>query len=222
MSKQKDFTPALGFSALTPLYDLAISTLTREDTWRGELLDLVEPSQDDRILDVGCGTGSLAIRMKRRNPDCEVHGMDPDINVLDRARKKAKNAKVDISFHQGFLHPGEPMQLGRFSKIVSSLVFHQTALDTKIDLLKSMIQLLQPGGKLYIADYGLQRTPLMRSLFRCTVQAIDGVTDTQHNADGCMPELIEQSGFSNTEEVRVIPTPTGSISIYTAMLDQKR
>jgi hypothetical protein len=114
------------------------------------------------------------------------------------------------------------MQLGRFSKIVSSLVFHQTALDTKIDLLKSMIQLLQPGGKLYIADYGLQRTPLMRSLFRCTVQAIDGVTDTQHNADGCMPELIEQSGFSNTAEVRFIPTPTGSISIYTAMLDQKR
>ena len=195
MSQEKKFTPALGYPALTPIYDLAIATLTREDTWRTDLLKRIRPSQDDRILDVGCGTGSLAIRMKALNAHCDIHGIDPDTAVLARARKKAKAANVDITFHNGFLEPNTLTQLGRFSKIVSSLVFHQTALDTKSDILESMTQLLQPGGKLYIADYGLQRTPLMRALFRCTVQAIDGVKNTQHNADGCMVELIAKSGF---------------------------
>lgn len=217
MSQEKEFTPALGYSALTPIYDLAIAALTREKTWRTELLERIRPSQDDRILDVGCGTGSLAIGMKTINAQCEIHGIDPDAAVLARARKKAKAANVDITFHNGFLNPNMLAQLGRFSKIVSSLVFHQTALDSKRDILDSMRKLLLPGGKLYVADYGLQRTPLMRTLFRYTVQAIDGVTDTQHNADGCMPELIATSGFSSTAEARVIPTPTGSISIYTAM-----
>ena len=217
MTKEKEFTPALGFSALTPAYDLAISALTREDIWRTELIDIVEPSNDDRILDVGCGTGSLVTRMKVRNPQCEIHGIDPDTAVLVKARKKAKTSNLDIAFHHGFLNPDTLTQLGRFSKIVSSLVFHQTALDTKSDILELMKKLLEPGGKLFIADYGLQRTSLMRTLFRCTVQAIDGVKNTQHNADGRMVDLIAKSGFLNVVEARVIPTPTGSISIYKAV-----
>ncbi|MCX2982685.1 class I SAM-dependent methyltransferase [Halieaceae bacterium IMCC14734] len=217
MSQEKNFTPALGYTALTPIYDLAVRALTREETWRSELLEQIRPSQSDRILDVGCGTGSLAIRMKKINTECEVHGIDPDAAILTRARKKANAANVDITFHNGFLHPNMLAQLGRFSKIVSSLVFHQTALDSKRDILESTRKLLLPGGKLYVADYGLQRTPLMRTLFRCTVQAIDGVKDTQHNANGCMPELVATSGFTSIAEARVIPTPTGSISIYTAI-----
>tara|TARA_R110002049_G_scaffold308839_1_gene514394 strand:+ start:112 stop:300 length:189 start_codon:yes stop_codon:yes gene_type:complete len=56
----------------------------------------------------------------------------------------------------------------------------------------------------------------MRTLFRCTVQSIDGLEDTQHNADGCMPALIAECGFVNVTENRVIQTPTGSISLYSA------
>ncbi|MBV8173809.1 MAG: hypothetical protein JO151_04490 [Verrucomicrobia bacterium] len=46
------------------------------------------------------------------------------------------------------------------------------------------------NGELHIADYGLQRTPLMRSLFRI-VQYIDGFEDTQPNADGILPTLMK-------------------------------
>lgn len=217
MTEQKEFTPALGHSALTPLYDFAIALLTRENIWRTDLLRELSPSENDRILDVGCGTGSLAIRIKALNETCEVHGIDPDHDVLTMAQDKATSAGADITFHKGFLRPNMRDELGSFTKIVSSLVFHQTALEVKREILESMITLLRPGGQLFIADYGLQRTGLMRTLFRCTVQALDGVEDTQHNAKGCMPELIAESGFSDVTELQVIPTPTGSISLYSAI-----
>lgn len=221
MTEEKEFTPALGHSALTPLYDFAIASLTRENTWRTELLRELSPLDNDRILDVGCGTGSLAMRMRAINESCEIHGIDPDQDVLAIARDKATSAGADITFHKRFLRPNTHEELGSFTKIVSSLVFHQTALEVKRDILESMTTLLRPGGQLLIADYGLQRTGLMRTLFRCTVQAIDGVEDTQHNADGCMPELIAESGFTDVAELQVIPTPTGSISLYSAIWGKK-
>ncbi|HWD77729.1 MAG TPA: hypothetical protein VG497_02580 [Kribbella sp.] len=66
-----------------------------------------------------------------------------------------------------------------------------------------------------LADYGLQRTWLMRAAFR-VVQFVDGRADTQPNADGILPELIAAAGFSAVREVHVVPTVTGSISVLTA------
>ncbi len=66
-----------------------------------------------------------------------------------------------------------------------------------------------------IADYGLQRTALMRRLFRI-VQKGDGYENTQPNADGILPELIAAAGFINVRVPFVISTPTGSFSIYRA------
>jgi hypothetical protein len=68
---------------------------------------------------------------------------------------------------------------------------------------------------LHIADYGLQASPLMRFAFR-QVQTLDGYDTTQPNADGVVPELMEDVGFAGVEETQVIPTPTGSISLYRA------
>jgi hypothetical protein len=59
----------------------------------------------------------------------------------------------------------------------------------------------------------LQRTLWMRTLFR-QVQALDGWERTGLNAMGILPELIADAGFENVAEVRVVQTPTGSISLY--------
>jgi hypothetical protein len=83
----------------------------------------------------------------------------------------------------------------------------------KRELLAAMFAGLPPGGHLHIADYGWQRTPAMRLGFRI-VQALDGVANTQPNADGCMPALMEEAGFRHVAETAVIATVTGSISLY--------
>lgn len=216
MNAEKTFTPALGYAFLTPLYDFAIAAVTRENLWRDRLVATINPAATDRILDVGCGTGSLAIRLKMAAPGAEVIGIDPDPDVIAIARKKSVRAGVGIDWRNGFLTSEICKDIGTVSKIVSSLVFHQTALDEKKNILAAMRTLLQPGGTLTIADYGQQRTKLMRFLFRRTVQTIDGIADTQPNADGILPRLIEASGFRDISELEVVPTATGSISIYRA------
>lgn len=58
----------------------------------------------------------------------------------------------------------------------------------------------------------------MKTLFRRTIQVIDGYKDTQPNAEGCLQKLMKEVGFINVSEVCVIPTITGSISIYVASM----
>jgi hypothetical protein len=67
-----------------------------------------------------------------------------------------------------------------------------------------------------MADYGEQKSPLMRLAFR-QVQALDGFQNTQPNADGVLPALMLEAGFANVRETAVIPTPTGAISLYAAV-----
>ena len=98
---KKSFTPALGYSRLTPLYDIAIRLLTRERVWRNFLVKQVGPQPTDRIVDIGCGTGSLAIRLKKTEPGAEIIGLDPDADVLARARQKAQDQNIDIRWMHG-------------------------------------------------------------------------------------------------------------------------
>ena len=216
MTEQRAYTPALGFRALTPLYDAAIALSTRETRWRSALIGIIGLKAGERLLDVGCGTGSLAVRLAKEAPDAEVVGIDPDPDVLRRARDKAARRGVKITFHQGFLSAAFLNSQAPFDVVTSSLVLHQVPLEGKSEILAAIRKGLKPGGRVCIADYGLQRTHLMRLLFRRTVQALDGVADTQPNADGTLPTLMARVGFARVEEAAVIPTPTGSISIYLA------
>lgn len=213
-----DFVPALGHHALTGAYDRVLALTTRERRWRAALLALTAPEPSDRIIDVGCGTGSFALMLKQACPDAQVVGVDPDEAVLKIARAKAARAAHPVEWRQGF---GDNLPdvladvLGgqRATKVVSSLVLHQCPLPVKRKILKAMFDVLAPGGQVLIADYGLQRSRLMRLLFR-QVQALDGFEHTQPNADGILPHLMSAAGFKAVEEVQVVPTPTGSISLY--------
>lgn len=94
-------------------------------------------------------------------------------------------------------------------------MFHQTPLEEKRNGLAAMFEVLRPGGELHVADYGLQRTPLMRRLFTI-VQKLDGLENTEPNARDVLPELMRACGFTEVAERAVIPTLSGSISLYWA------
>ncbi|MBI5938926.1 MAG: class I SAM-dependent methyltransferase, partial [Caulobacterales bacterium] len=177
----------------------------------------IQPSPDDVIIDLGCGTGSLIVRLAAAEPKARLIGLDPDPAVLDRARAKFDRTGARAELIQGFGRDAGRLLEGRgVTKVVSSLVFHQVPLAEKSAALNAAYSVLASGGALHIADYGFQRTALMRGLFRGTVQRLDGVKDTQPQADGILPDLIRQAGFIDVAETQVIPTPTGSISLFRA------
>ena len=216
MTPSQKFTPALGYRWLTPLYDTTIGLLTREKTWRRRLLSEIAPLPGQRLLDVGCGTWSLAVMLAQAQPMADIHALDPDPPVLARARQKARAAAVRIFWHEGFLIDDFLETQAPFDTVTSSLVLHQVPLDGKKMMILAMKRALAPSGKLVIADYGHQKTRAMRFAFRATVQALDGVADTQPNADNVLPDLLRSAGFGGIEEPVAFATPTGSISIYAA------
>jgi len=209
----RDFTPA---APQLWLYDFLVAVLTRERRWRGALLEQIRPQAGDVIADVGCGTATLLTRIGRRSPATRLYGIDPDPAIRERARRKLGAAGVAVELLHGYARDAEKLLAGRgVNKIVSSLMFHQVPLAEKRAGLAAMRAALVPGGELHVGDYGLQRTRLMRRLFRI-VQAGDGYENTEPNARGVLPELMREVGFANVRESEVIPTPSGSISLYRA------
>ena len=212
---QATHTPPLGFAALTPLYDRVIGTMTREAVWRTHLVGYIGAKEGETILDVGSGTGSLAIAVTADAPGCVFRGIDPDAAAVEIARRKAGLAGSTATFELGNF--GGPNGTGEaVDKITSSLVLHQVPLAEKRRLLSAMFAGLRPGGQLFIADYGRQSTFAMRLAFRATVQMLDGKTDTQPNADGILPILIEDAGFDKVSLLDGFDTVTGRIDIIRA------
>ena len=211
----RGFTPALGYSGLTRTYDFAIGLLTREALWRSALLGQVAPQSSEVILDVGCGTGSFAIMLKRAAPAARIMGLDPDPEVLRIAAEKARRAGAVIEWQQGFAEDVASFQM--LDKVVSSLVFHQVPLPGKRAGIAAMFASVRPGGEVHIADYAMQPSRLMRTLFRQTVQRVDGVADTQSNAEGVLEAILsDQAGLEQVSPVRVVRTFTGAISLFRA------
>lgn len=209
------FTPALGSDRLTGAYDLAIRLLTRERRWRDALLAQVAPGSGETILDVGCGTGTLAIMLKRAAPGARVIGLDPDPEILAIAADKAKRAGVPIEWRQGFAKDAAAFA-GAVDKAVSSLVFHQVPPAGKREGLAAMFAAVRPGGEVHIADYARQPGWLMRTMFRLTVQMVDGKADTQPNVDGALETELAALTGRPARPTLVVPTLTGAISLFRA------
>nr|WP_280644160.1 class I SAM-dependent methyltransferase [Brevundimonas alba] len=189
--------------------------MTRERVWRARLLDQVAPKPGETIVDLGCGTGSFAVGLARRAPGARIIGLDPDGEILRRAAAKAEAAGQNIRFVEGFARDVAALVGdGVADKVVSSLVFHQLPMEEKRLGVAASGRALKPGGTLHIADYGRQ-SGVMRALFRI-VQSLDGYENTQPNADGVLPRLIAEAGFSDLRETGALATLTGSISFYRA------
>ena len=177
----------------------------------------MDPRPSDIIADIGCGTGSLLALLGRTAKRPKLIGIDPDDRILRRARRKLEAMGIVITLKQGYLRDVRALLAGAgVNKIASSLVFHQVPPAEKRAGFSSMYSALCPSGELHIADFGLQRTRLMQSLFRI-VQCVDGYENTQPNAEGILPSLIKEAGFAQVTETLVIPTLTGSIYLYKAI-----
>jgi ubiquinone/menaquinone biosynthesis C-methylase UbiE len=166
----------------------------------------------ETIVDFGCGTGTFAVMLKAAQPEVRIIGIDPDEEALAIARAKAEAARVGVEWRQGF---AADLEAGTADAAVSSLVFHQMPVVEKARAFAALFQVLRPGGRLLIADYGRQRG-LMRLLFRATIQRLDGVADTQPNADGILPDLIRDAGFVDVCEIDRVHTVTGTIMLLGA------
>jgi SAM-dependent methyltransferase len=209
--RTETYVPALAYRFLTPLYDPLLQVTTRERRFKEALIEQASIEDGSNVLDVGSGTGTLAIWIKQRRPRARVAGIDGDPDVLARARAKAASAGADVEFTEG-LSFELPYEDASFDRVVSSLFFHHLIRADKERTLAEIRRVLRPAGELHIADWGKPADPLMGVLAR-GIALLDGAEVTADNLEGRLPELVRAAGFPNVAEGAAFRTPFGVLRL---------
>jgi ubiquinone/menaquinone biosynthesis C-methylase UbiE len=187
------YVPALGYRALTRFYDPFVALTTRERRFKRRLLRAARIS-GGRILDMGCGTGTLSVWAKEAHPATEVVGVDGDAEILKIARKKAERAGVEVRFDRAMAHD-LPYPDASFQRVLSSLLFHHLDHDGKGHAVREVFRVLEPGGG---------------------VQLLDGFENTRDNVEGRLPSIFTQAGFREVDVLREYATVHGTLTLYRA------
>ncbi len=177
--------------------------------FRGKLRDLRKRTADladiqsgEKMLDVGCGTGTLAIEVAPRvGATGRVFGIDPGEQQIARARFKAARRNLPIEFQLGVIeHLNFPDQT--FDVVLNTIMIHHLSDNLKRQGLAEIFRVLKPGGRLVIADF---KRPEEHS--------------TQHGRFGPggsrienLTTLVEDAGFTQvgTEEMQLPRFPSHS------------
>jgi ubiquinone/menaquinone biosynthesis C-methylase UbiE len=213
-TEQRGYLPALRFRALTRIYDPVVRLTTREAHFKQLLIEQAAPAPGQRILDLGCGTGTLAIALKRREPAAEVVGLDADPEMLEQARRKADQAGVKLELTEGY-STTLPYPDASFDRVLSTLFFHHLDSQAKRRTAREIARVLRPGGELHVADWGRPSDPVMALAF-LGIRALDGFEPTRDNARGALPEIWEEAGLERAERTRRLRTPFGTLTLYRA------
>jgi ubiquinone/menaquinone biosynthesis C-methylase UbiE len=211
-TESREYVPALRFGALTRIYDPVVRLTTREGRFKELLLEQAALEPGQRVLDLGCGTGTLAIQAKRLQPSAEVAGLDADPEMLARARRKADEAGVELELAEGY-STTLPYPSESFDRVISTLFFHHLDPEPKRQSAREIARVLRPGGELHVADWGPPSDPVMWVAFQ-GIRLLDGVSNTAENYRGELPAIFEAAGLRGAEQTGGLRTVFGTLALY--------
>ena len=208
------YVPAAGHAAFTRGYDAVLALTMRESRWRpvfaGQVLDGLR--QAGTVVEVGSGTGTLAIALAQLRRDATVIGIDGDPEVQALAtRKPGADA---VSWREG-LAGQLALPDASVDRVVMSLLLHHLDGEGKREALREARRVLRPGGRLHIADWGRAHDPIMRAAFY-VLQLIDGFDGTRDHASGRLPAIVEDAGFAAVHTHKRMRTTWGSLELMQA------
>jgi ubiquinone/menaquinone biosynthesis C-methylase UbiE len=154
------------------------------------LLSLLRTRWDGKgkVLDIGTGSGRLAVPIAREHPEAHVTGVDPWANSwsalgLSKERAEQNAAIAKVSDRCVFQHGSAlelPFEDGEFSLVVSAFAFHEIKVPDRTTLIAEAVRVLAPGGSLLICDlfprgYNVKTIPELLA----KVEQL-GMTDVKH------------------------------------------
>ncbi|HEX7127037.1 MAG TPA: class I SAM-dependent methyltransferase [Thermodesulfobacteriota bacterium] len=207
---RRRYLPAAGHDWLLPFYDPVVR-LTGGDAARRALLDQAALRPGHRVLDIGCGTGSLVVWIKQRHPEVDVVGLDPDPKALVRARRKAERAGVSVRLDRGFAD-ALPYPAAAFDRVFSAFMLHHLEAGEKVRALGEVRRVLVADGALHLVDFGgpeARPRGLLARLFH-------SMHHLEDNFGGRIAALMRDAGFADVRVVARRSTLFGPVAYYRA------
>jgi ubiquinone/menaquinone biosynthesis C-methylase UbiE len=120
---------------------------------RAMVADDLKLQSGDQVLDVGCGTGRLAIVCSERvGTTGSVNGIDPAAEMIKRASSRARKREVPATFQVGYAQD-LPFADGIFDAVACTLALHHVAEDDQLTAVQEMYRVLKLSGRLLIAEF---------------------------------------------------------------------
>ncbi len=186
-------------------YDLLLWVLTlgRERRFRESILRHARLQRGESLLDVGCGTGTLAIVAKEHvGPAGTVAGIDPSPEMIARAARKARKAGVDVAFKLGVAE-ALPFPDAEFDVVSSTVMLHHLPAEERQRCAREMRRVLRPNGRALVVDFaGSWDEPEHQGIFKHIHSHVHGGGRGQVSD---VKALLESAGLQSIE--------TGSIGI---------
>ncbi len=149
-----------------------------------------------RVLDVGCGTGLFACRLRSEMPNVQVFGVDLVAEMLNKGRDRWNR-------HRGHVFPVQgdserlPFASGVFDVVTCSNSFHHYPRQERA--VQEMARVLRPGGRLMIVD-GYRDRPWGWFIFDICVATVEG--DVHHASARRFRELMQAAGLGSIAQHR--------------------
>lgn len=180
-------------------YDLfgKLISFGRDKAIRQKFVELAAPQPGEKILDVGCGTGTLAIALKPGVGEAgAVHGIDASPEMIEVAKEKAAKTQAAIDFQNALIEE-IPFPAASFDLVTSSLMLHHLPDDLKRKGLVEIRRVLKPGGRFLAMDFAAHGHGPIGHLL-----SIFGHSRGEPIVDLLTP-MLKDAGFA---EVEAVPT----------------
>jgi ubiquinone/menaquinone biosynthesis C-methylase UbiE len=125
----------------------------KEHKFRDRVLELARLTPGESVLDVGCGTGTLAIAAKKKvGLESRVSGVDASQEMIARAERKAIKARVEVQFRNA-LAEALPFKDEQFDVVLTTVMFHHMAPRVRELAANEIRRVLKPGGRVLVVDF---------------------------------------------------------------------
>lgn len=210
--KEKQYTSALKFDWLTPLYAYVMPLFPQYRRLLDQLIKQAPIHAGQRILDVGCGPGEFLRRLKIYYPAIDAVGLDIDSHILKIAEEKSKEEKQSIDYIQGSSNE-LPFSDTSFHLVFSTLLFHHLSMAEKEQTLSEIYRILKEDGQAHILDFGPPRNSAINVGF-LALQIFDGIENVRPHGKNKFIDLMLASPFSHVRLTDHFDTPIGTLYAY--------